>query len=111
MTGGVRYVSLVSREKVHKPRVQEELKWTNWKWGLQKNFQIIHCASKFIQDRWRFTFYFQYLFVPSSGTPAEERVAASAGESSVDPEMNGGRDGRMPDQLLITFSMESWMCP
>ena len=29
MTGGVRYVRLVGREEVHKPRVQEELKWTD----------------------------------------------------------------------------------
>ena len=47
--------------------------------------------------------FYTYLLVASSGTPAEERVPASAGESSVDPEMNRG----MLDQLLITFSMES----
>ena len=36
--------------------------------------------------------FYTYLLVASSGTSAEERVAASAGESSVDPEMNGGMD-------------------
>ena len=50
--------------------------------------------------------FYTYLLVASSETPAEERVPASAGESSVDPEMNRGRMHQQ-QHMLITFSLES----